>query len=78
MRSDDAPLKRSVIRRLVLQMAALYLRKISAWNLAFCSLAIGVVITTHAALLPGHTPPLITPKQLETASTSAVKEDDSP
>lgn len=71
-------MKRSVIKRLVLRRVALYLRKMSAGNVAFCSLAIGVVITTHAALMPGHTPPLLTPKQQETSTTSAVKKDDPP
>jgi hypothetical protein len=71
-------MNRSVMKRLILQMVASYLRKISAWNAAFCSLAICVVITTHAALMPGHMPPLITPKQQETSTTAAVKQDDPP
>jgi hypothetical protein len=54
------------------------LKNITAWNLAFCSFAICVVITAHAGLIQGHTPPLIKPEQQETSSSTTVREDDQP
>jgi hypothetical protein len=67
-------MKNIVLRMLV----AYYLKKITAWNLAFCSFAICVVITAHAGLIQGHTPPHIKPKQQEISSSTTAREDDQP
>jgi hypothetical protein len=67
-------MKNIVLRMLV----AYYLKNITAWNLALCSFAICVVITAHAGLIQGHTPPLIKPEQQETSSSTKVREDDQP
>jgi hypothetical protein len=61
---------------IVLRLFANYLRKLSAWNLALCSFAICVVITAHAGLIQGHTPPLIEPARQEISSSATVREDD--
>jgi hypothetical protein len=67
------------MKNIVLRMVvAYYLKNITAWNLAFCSFAICVVITAHAGLIQGHTPPLIKPEQQETSSSTTVREDDQP
>jgi hypothetical protein len=67
------------MKKIVLRMVvAFYLKYITAWNLAFCSFAICVVITAHAGLIQGHTPPLIRPEQQETSSSATVREDDQP
>jgi hypothetical protein len=57
---------------IILRMFANYLRNIRAWNLAFCSFAICLVITAHTGLIQGHTPPLIEPEQQETTSSSTT------
>jgi len=59
-------------------LVAYYLKNITARNLAFCSFAICVVITAHAGLIQGHTPPLIKPEQQETSSSTTVRDDDQP
>ncbi len=60
------------MKKAILLVIANHLRSIRAWNLAFCSFAICVVITAHAGLIPGHTPPLLNPGQQE-ASTGATE-----
>jgi hypothetical protein len=67
-----------IMKNIVLRVVAHYLRGIRAWNLAFCSFAICVVITAHAGLIPGHTPPLIKSEQQEISSSARVREDDQP
>ncbi len=66
------------MKNIALRMVAYYLRNIRAWNLAFCSFAICVVITAHGGLIQGHAPPLIEPEQQETSSSTTVREDDQP
>ncbi len=66
------------MKNLALRVVAYHLRNIRAWNLAFCSFAICVVITAHAGLIQGHMPPLIKPEQQETSSSTTVREDDQP
>ena len=66
------------MKNIALQMVAHNLRSIRAWNLAFCSLAICVVITAHAGLIQGHTPPIIEPEQQKISSSTTVREDDQP
>jgi hypothetical protein len=70
--------KARFLRNIALRMIAHYFRKITAWNLAFCSFAICVVVTAHAGLIQGHTPPLIKPEQQETSSSATARKDDLP
>jgi hypothetical protein len=65
-------------KRILRIVVAYYFKNITAWNLAFCSIAICVVITAHAGLIPGHTPPLIKPEQQETSTSATAREDDQP
>ena len=65
-------------KKLALRALTYYFRNITARNLAFCSFAICVVITTHAGLMQGHTPPLIKPEQQGISSSTTVREDDHP
>jgi hypothetical protein len=68
-----------IMKNIVLRMlVAYYLKSVTAWNVAFCSFAICVVITAHAGLVQGHTPPLIKPKQQETSTITTAREDDQP
>ncbi len=62
------------MKKIALQVIAYHLRNITVWNLAFCSFAICVVITAHAGLIQGHTPPLIKPEQQETSSSATVSD----
>jgi hypothetical protein len=66
------------MKNIALRIVAHYLRNIRACNLAFCSFAIFVVITAHAGLIQGHTPPIIEPGRQELSSSTTVREDDHP
>ena len=71
-------LVRIMKKRILRIVVAYYFKNITAWKLAFCSFAICVVVTAHAGLIQGHTPPLIKPEQQETSSSATARKDDLP